>query len=217
MKHLIWFGVVLALLLSVMPATPVLAQYQVQPPPGSDYDSLLQNFDSGLCLQPENEAPINGYAIVQQPCNVDDPYQRWSFQGLNLQFDQPGTYLVINSGGRQSGSRQCLDDRDGKTADGSPVQQWTCNFTSDTMVWKLETAGYDPEWVYPPPWAQFINMRSGKCLDVRGGSSVPGTALQIYHCTTSGQIGQGANLAQVFQWVGTRQIPPLPPTTTLSR
>jgi hypothetical protein len=32
MKHLIWFGVVLALLLSVMPTTPALAQYQVNPP-----------------------------------------------------------------------------------------------------------------------------------------------------------------------------------------
>ena len=78
MKHLIWFGVVLALLLSVMPTTPALAQYQVQPP-REEYDSLLQNLGSRLCLQPQYEVRINGLAIVQQPCNGNDLYQRWFF------------------------------------------------------------------------------------------------------------------------------------------
>jgi Ricin-type beta-trefoil lectin domain-like len=195
MKHLIWFGVVLALLLSVMPTAPTLAQYQVQPP-GDEYDSLLKNWGSGLCLQPEYEIRINGLAIVQHPCNDNDPYQRWYFFTVRLGFQKPGIYWIINSG-----SGQCLDDRDGKTADRSPVQQWTCNW-STTMQWKLETVGYIP---YPdyPTWGQFINMRSGKCLDVRAGSSAPGAALQIYHCTSTGTVASGrANLAQVFEWVG---------------
>jgi ricin-type beta-trefoil lectin protein len=173
-----------------------------------------------LCLQPEYEARINGLAIVQQPCNRDDLYQRWSFQ-LHLMtgqldgrnYRQAGIYWVVNSG-----SGQCLDDRDGKTADRSPVQQWTCNDTSTTMAWKLVTVGKicaispqdcPPLEVLPvrhhPSTAQFINMRSKKCLDVRGGSSAPGTALQIYHCTTTGRIDEGrANLAQVFGWEDTR-------------
>jgi ricin-type beta-trefoil lectin protein len=201
MKHFIWFGVVLALLLSVMPTTPALAQYQVQPPQWY-YDSLLQNFGSSLCLQPENEAPLNGIAIVQQPCNGSNLYQRWFFRVLDLKYQQPGIYWINNSG-----SRQCLDDRDGKTADWSPVQQWTCNYTSTTMQWKLETVGWNP-YDPMPPWGQFINMRSGKCLDVRGGSSAPGAALQIYHCTSSGTVADGrANLAQVFKWVDTMPIP----------
>src|SRR5262252_7086834 len=186
------FGVVALLL--VTPVRHALAQYQVQPPL-EYYDSLLQNYGSRLCLQPEREAGLNGIAIVQQRCNAKDLYQRWYFLVKRLDYQKPGIYWIINSG-----SGQCLDDRDGKTADSSPVQQWTCNTTSTTMQWKLETAGYP---TYPPePWAQFINMRAGKCLDVRGGSSAPGAALQIYHCTTSGTIGSGrANLAQIFEWV----------------
>jgi hypothetical protein len=195
MKHLISFGGVLASLLSVMPTTPALAE-----PPSQEYDSLLQNWGSRLCLQPEYEARINGVAIVQQPCNENDPYQRWSFSGDGL---KRGIYRLINSG-----SEQCLDDRDGKTTDGSPVQQWTCNYpTSTTMQWKLELAGEDhlEGWipVYPP--GQFYNVRSKKCLDVRAGSSAPGAAIQIYRCTSTGSVESGrANLAQVFEWVGTR-------------
>jgi hypothetical protein len=64
MEHLIWFGVVLALLLSVMPTTPSPAQYQVQPP-AKEYDSLLQNLRSRLCLQPEYESRI----MVSRSCN----------------------------------------------------------------------------------------------------------------------------------------------------
>jgi hypothetical protein len=82
MKIDIWFGVVLALLLSVMPTTPALAQarYPVRPPTG-DVHSLLVNTGDHRehCLQPEQAAPINGLAMVHQPCNRDDLYQRWRF------------------------------------------------------------------------------------------------------------------------------------------
>jgi hypothetical protein len=206
MKHLIWFGVVLALLLSVMATAPALAQDQVQPPQ-SEYDSVLINEGSGLCLQPEYEAALNGLAIVQQPCN-GSVYQRWFFLAKSLEFQKPGIHRVLNCGGMPNcRDAQCLDDRDGKTADWSPVQQWACNDTSTTMQWKLETVGSDL--LHPvPPWAQFINMRSGKCLDVRSGSLAPGAALQIYHCTSTGTVGSGhANLAQVFEWRNTRVRP----------
>ena len=56
-----WFGA-LALFLSVLLITPALAQYQVQPP-RDEYDSVLLNYGSRLCLQPEQEAPLNGIAI----------------------------------------------------------------------------------------------------------------------------------------------------------
>jgi hypothetical protein len=200
MKHLFWLGALLALL-SMMRTAPALAQDQVQPPQDY-YDSVLQNYGSRLCLQPEHQAPINGVAIVQQPCNGKDLFQRWHFLAKRLDFQKPGIYWITNSG-----SGQCLDDRDGKTADWSPVQQWTCNTTSTTMQWKLETVGSDS--LHPtPPWGQFINMRSGKCLDVRGGSSAAGAALQIYHCTSTGTLASGrANLAQVFEWLGTAPRP----------
>jgi len=188
MKHLIWFG--MALLLSVMPTTPALAQYEVQPP-NFQYEHDLRNTGSQLCLQPEQEANLNGLAIVQQPCN-GSPYQHWYFLAKVYEAGgPPGTFWVINSG-----SGQCLDDRDGKTADRSPVQQWTCNFDSTTMQWKL--ASIEPT-QYPnyPVHAEFINVRSGKCLDVRAGWLAPGAALQIYHCSST---VTAFNYAQDFTW-----------------
>jgi hypothetical protein len=206
MKHPIWFGVVLAILLSVVSINPALAQGAVEPSPDPSFFSPLSNFGSGLCLQPQTEAPLNGITIVQQPCSIGtDWYQNWQWDLIGaVSYGHPGTYRIINVG-----SRQCLDDRDGKTADWSPVQQWTCNRTSTTMQWKVETVGIDPYNPYPT-WAQFINIRSGKCLDVRSGSSAPGAVLQIYHCSSKGTVGSGqANLAQVFQWFcgGFNQFP----------
>jgi Ricin-type beta-trefoil lectin domain-like len=206
MKHPIWLGVVAATLLSGVLMNPVLAQGAIEPSPVPFFFSPLSNLGSGLCLQPQTEAPLNGITIVQQPCSIGtDWYQNWRWDLMGeVSYGHPGTYRLVNVG-----SGQCLDDRDGKTADWSPVQQWTCNTTSTTMQWKAETVGIDPYDPHPT-WAQFINIRSGKCLDVRSGSSAPGAVLQIYHCSSKGTVRSGqANLAQVFQWFcgGFNQFP----------
>jgi hypothetical protein len=90
----------------------------------------------------------------------------------------------------------CLDDRDGRTADRSPVQQWTCNDTSTTMQWiRGDVVGDNGQGTF---FQQLISMRamqnSGarQCLDVAGGSYEAGAALQLYHCTAG-------NSAQHFE------------------
>jgi hypothetical protein len=186
MKHFIRFAAVLAIALSVLPMpAPALAYVQ---PPLEYYHSLFFNTGSRLCLQPTYEAPINGLSIVQQPCNSNNLYQKWSFWAIRLDYQKPGIYQI-----RNSGSGQCLDDRDGASADGSPVQQWTCNFDSTTMQWRLEDVGASNSY-------QFRNMRTGKCLDVRAGSLAPGAALQIYRCTST---ATSHNAAQLFWWKST--------------
>jgi hypothetical protein len=191
MKHHVC-GAVLALFVPVMAIAPALAQGWVQPPTDGS-EVILFNAGSRLCLQPEEEARINGLAIVQQPCKPNLTFfQRWTFllvTGFVYTYGEPGIYRVANSGFGGGGELQCLDDRDGKTADWSPVQQWACNDTSTTMQWKVVAKD--------PAQAQFINIRSGKCLDVRAGSLAPGAALQIYRCTST---PTSPNWAQVFAW-----------------
>jgi hypothetical protein len=183
MKQLIWFGVVLAIALSVIPAAPATAQVQ---PIEDRLHALLINGASGLCVQPEYYAAINGLAIVQQPCiYYYNPYQRWYLDQTRIEY-HPNVYQIVNSG-----TGQCLDDRDGKSADGSPVQQWPCNSTSTTMQWKKENVGQ-----YPFNYDQYRNIRTGKCLDVRGGSGEPGAVLQIYRCTST---ATSPNWAQLFR------------------
>jgi len=183
-KYIIRLGALLAITLSVLPTVSARAETTYPQPPQSYYHSLFKNMGSGLCLQPETEAPWNGLGIVQQPCNEADLFQRWSFQTVRLDYGKPGIYLIINTG-----SGQCLDDRDGATADWSPVQQWSCNFTSTTMQWMLVDPGR------PLIGLQYKNVRTGKCLDVRGGSLQPGAVLQIYHCTST---PTAPNYAQLF-------------------
>ena len=69
----------------------------------------------------------------------------------------------------------------------NPVQQWTCNSSSNTMVWGLfgplpGIGGY-----------QVVNERAGKCLDVTDGSLQDGARLQIYNCFDSTE-----NVAQSY-------------------
>jgi hypothetical protein len=70
MKHPIWSGVVAAMLLSAVLINPALAQGAVEPSPDPSFFSPLSNLGSGLCLQPQTEAPLNGITIVQQPCSI---------------------------------------------------------------------------------------------------------------------------------------------------
>jgi hypothetical protein len=77
-------------------------------------------------------------------------------------------------------SGMCLDDRDGRISDRSPVQEWTCNDNSNTMMWVLGGEYYGS-------W-QLINLRAllnggSACLDVAAGSLADGAVLQLYHCT----------------------------------
>ena len=108
------------------------------------------------------------------------------------------------------GSSLCIDDRSASTANGNPIQIYTCNGTS-AQNWTVESNGtlqalgkcmdvvggsssngalidlYDCNgtgaqvW-QPQPNGELLNPQSGKCLDDTNFSTTPGTQLQIYSC-----------------------------------
>ncbi|WP_436521516.1 ricin-type beta-trefoil lectin domain protein [Actinoplanes sp. HUAS TT8] len=68
---------------------------------------------------------------------------------------------------------KCLDVENGGTANGTPVQIYTCNGTA-SQTWSLEANG---------------TVRAlGKCLEVAGAAKVDGTEVQMSTCT--GGVGQ---------------------------
>src|SRR5262245_10167136 len=67
MKRLIWFGVVLAIALSVMPAASAKAGVDALDIPGALHDTMIYNLGSGDCIEPIPEAPDNGLDIAQYP------------------------------------------------------------------------------------------------------------------------------------------------------
>jgi beta-glucosidase len=65
----------------------------------------------------------------------------------------------------------CLDVRSANSADGTPVQVYTCNGTG-AQQWSVESNG--------------TIQALGKCLDVSGGGTANGTVVQLYTCNGTG-------------------------------
>ena len=74
---------------------------------------------SWKCLQPINGSLNQGDAIVQEPCN-GSLAQQWTIRPVS----STKVHLVNRS------SNLCLDAR-GKARNGTPIQQWTCNWISN--------------------------------------------------------------------------------------
>jgi hypothetical protein len=155
-------------------------------------EGTISNFESGKCVAPvpgpDGNYAVNGLDIEQFTCLSPRPLsQTWRMIPLvNITVDgQTRTvYHILNKA-----ALKCLDDRDGKISDRSPVQLWACNDTSTTMKWVLGT-DLTGSW-------QLLNLRAiqnggSKCLDVAAGSLEDGAFLQLYHCTSF-------NTAQYFR------------------
>ena len=147
-------------------------------------EGTITNIGSGKCVapvpDPDGGYAVNGLDIGQFTCLAGSPpSQTWRMVPLvNITVDgQTRTvYHIINRA-----AMKCLDDRDGKISDRSPVQLWACNDTSTTMQWVL---GDD----LTGSW-QLLNLRAvqkggSRCLDVAAGSLGDGAVLQLYHCTS---------------------------------
>jgi hypothetical protein len=66
----------------------------------------------------------------------------------------------------------CLDDRSASTANGNPVQVYTCNGTS-AQQWTVDTSGNTLQTL-------------GKCLDVKAAGTANGTTVDLYACNGTG-------------------------------
>jgi hypothetical protein len=153
----------------------------LSPSAHADYRQI-KNYGSGLCvgLNPW-ESLANGATLVQQVCD-GSPAQEWMF----VPSTTPGYTRWINGG-----SAKCMDVRDGKNSDWTPVQQWDCRYSNKPVVTSPQ------EWQSPTYAAVPTTIKSrigGRCLDVRGGSLEPGAVFQIYHCTDN-------NTAQAWTFV----------------
>jgi hypothetical protein len=84
-------------------------------------DSIVKlvSVGSAKCLQPVNGSADQGAAIVQKPCN-GSVAQQWTVKLVS----STKVHLVNRS------SNLCLDARGGAT-NGTPIQQWTCNWISN--------------------------------------------------------------------------------------
>ncbi|GHK02391.1 hypothetical protein SY2F82_41880 [Streptomyces sp. Y2F8-2] len=66
----------------------------------------------------------------------------------------------------------CLDDRGASTANGNPIQVYTCNGTN-AQTWTVNDSNHTLRVL-------------GKCLDVTAGGTANGTKVQLYDCNGTG-------------------------------
>ena len=128
----------------------------------------IYNSQADKCLQPLNGGTAPGTAIVLAACD-DSPPQQWMrvvVNGSTLHYVNQRTGL-------------CLDAR-GAAANHTPVQQWTCDAITNEN-WQYEQATNAPQ----PKVVSRVSGTTGFCLDVPGGGTDVGIAVQIYGCNGS--------------------------------
>jgi hypothetical protein len=90
----------------------------------------------------------------------------------------PGT---PDAGGGTSGnvkfvtsvSGKCLDVAGAGSADGTNIQEWTCNGTG-AQTFQVQDAGGGN--------VRIVNTNSGKCVDITGAGTADGTNVQLFAC-----------------------------------
>jgi Ricin-type beta-trefoil lectin domain-like len=109
----------LVTLLSAAAITTASGLAVAAPAHAEDAIVKLVSVESGKCLQPVNGSLTQGEAIVQETCN-GSVAQQWTVTAVS----STKVHLVNRS------SRLCLDARGGAT-NGTPIQQWTCDWISN--------------------------------------------------------------------------------------
>ena len=135
-------------------------------PAAADQPFVFFNSHTGLCLGPENDSMLQGAAIVQEPCKAGGA-EEWLYISLGsagFQFENALTGM-------------CLDARGG-AANHTPIQQWTCNGISN-QKWQISVPAKGSAGA---PVVSNVARSSGYCLDIPGGQTTVGLAMQIYVC-----------------------------------
>ncbi|MFD3660549.1 RICIN domain-containing protein [Streptomyces sp. NPDC058659] len=93
----------------------------------------------------------------------------WSAGGVGWIGDVESTIELKAAPGK------CLESQGGGTANGTPVQVYTCNGGAG-QKWRMEGDDHG---------LHLRNVKSMSCLDVAGGGTAVGTKIQLYTCNSS--------------------------------
>lgn len=153
--------------------TAPVAQAKPVPSPGititASVFAPIRNVGSNKCLQPENGSLAEFAPIVQNTCVAGSFAQGWEFRKVGNSKDNH--YMFLN---QQSGF--CLDVFGG-AVNGTRLLQVTCKRISNE---EFNTGTPLPAVTKIESRVGFTN--TGFCVDVPGGESTEGRAMQIFRC-----------------------------------
>jgi Ricin-type beta-trefoil lectin domain len=150
---------------SVGVATPAFAD--------DHFDVTVRSSVSGKCLAPQGNSSADGVPIVQVTCNCS-AFQRWDF------VDHDDHIFQI----RNAVTLKCMDVL-GKNSNGTPVVQWPCANISNQ---RFQASRNLPDFV---TLKSRVSGTKTHCLDVPGGRSDEGLALQIWTCNGTASQAYG--------------------------
>lgn len=162
-------------------------------PTGTGYQVVSSNSKS--CLNVSNAAQSNGSLLQQWQClGTAQSSEIWKIYSF-------GFYSELVS----SNSGKCIDLTNGNSNNGTQLQQWDCaNGTNPNQLWTVTPLQSVPAIVPSFPTGPYMlrpNSNSASCMDVSGGSSANGTAVQVYSC--NGTASQSWSLVPVTGSFGT--------------
>ncbi|MEU3647268.1 RICIN domain-containing protein [Lentzea sp. NPDC034063] len=128
------------------------------------FDVTVRSAVSGKCLAPQGESTADGVPIVQVSCN-GSAFQRWDFIDRNNHVVQIRNAVTL----------KCMDAL-GSNTNGTPVVQWPCANISNQ---RFQASRNLPDFV---TLRSRVAGTSSHCLDVPGGLSTEGAAMQIWVC-----------------------------------
>ncbi|MET7471270.1 RICIN domain-containing protein [Micromonospora sp. NPDC005222] len=114
----------------------------------------------------------------------------WEFYGGNSQY----WYLADGIPGASSNTRLLRNKYSGKciglqgtgTANGTAVNQQTCNYGDTRQQWRQERRFEGAGNTY----YRFVNVATGRCLDNATGSTADGNKIQIWGCAGDNNYNQ---------------------------
>lgn len=171
---------VLTAVASVLLGPTAVADPETPRFPRSGEITRLVNVNSGKCLEVPDHSTADGARAQQWTC-VGARSQNWVWYHLGTtHVEGPGSaelrhYWITN---RHSG--KCLEVADSSTANGAPVQQWTCDANAPGQVWTVALA-----WGYDDPYSRrgpVYNRRSyhDKALEIADSATHDGARAQVW-------------------------------------
>jgi hypothetical protein len=175
-------SLVLAMAAAVMLTSAGVAQ-ALNNAPGTTH---FLNRASGKCLDVYTESPWPGEFVDQLTCR-NAAAQEWAVRyAATINDHREGScqctydvYTIVNNNGGN-----CVTVPEGFGGNGAPVIQDVCTAGAIGQWWRLVTAEYSvgpPNIRVPIAWT-IRNYRTGKCLDVPGGSSNDELPMQVWDC-----------------------------------
>jgi hypothetical protein len=156
------------------------------PPSNATFSTVAVVQHSGQCLDDTNLSTAAGTQYQQYYC--EGGYQQMlDFKPVS---GRANTYTITDED-----SGLCLDVSGASTADGAAVIQWTCNgHTNQEFTLNPVTAlGNSQDF-------QLVAVHSGKCVDVTGVSTAPGTLVHQWTCDPASTLSTKKN--QIWRLLG---------------